>query len=283
MIDQANENSTPVQKKRGRPKKSIVNITTFNNEVNSLTPQLTTPAQKEDIPQTDSTSKSRRVQLLRKRLAIDMVDADEPLRVLDELESSGNMVGATSEDDKNENLDLEAQKRLRTPLRTSRRSNTPTVVQMESKTKQRAPSSLAMDNNNKKSSLLKQNNENALNSFLESNSSIPSSACSNSSATLASTVQDITTAHSLSMATQIDLTMSSSSSNSNGSTTNTITTVEANISNNATPGLVLGSAGNTVCSGVVGGGGGSSNNSMLPPTTILSSSDRSFTRCYIQT
>ncbi|XP_065366411.1 supporter of activation of yellow protein [Calliphora vicina] len=272
--EQANENSTPVQKRRGRPKKSIVNITTLNNEVNSLTPQLTNPAQKEETPLTDSTSKSRRVQLLRKRLAIDMVDADEPLRVLDELESSGNIVGAASEDDKNENLELETQKRLRTPLRTSRRSNTPTVVQMESKTKQRPPSSLAMDNNNKKSSsLLKQNNENALNSFLESNSSIPSSACSNSSATLASTVQDITTAHSLSMATQIDLTMSSSSSNSNGSTTNTITTVEANISSNATPGLVLGSAGNTVCIGVVGGGGGSSNNSMLPPTTILSSSD----------
>ncbi|KAI8115406.1 Supporter of activation of yellow protein [Lucilia cuprina] len=285
--EQANENATPFQKRRGRPKKSNLNVNSLNNNEhnNALTPQLNTPAPREETPQTDS--KSRRVQLLRKRLAIDMVDADEPLRVLDELESSVNMMAATGDEDKSENHEMETQKRLRTPLRASRRSNTPTVLQMEPKTKQRAPSSLAMDNNNKKSSnsLLKQNNENVLNNFLESNSSISSSACSNSSTTLTSTVASITATHSLSMATQIDLTMSSSSSNSNGSTTNTITTVEANVMSNAMPALVVGSSANAVCSGsgggsggsgvVVGsgGGGGSSNNSMLPPTTILSSSD----------
>ncbi|XP_037820221.1 supporter of activation of yellow protein isoform X2 [Lucilia sericata] len=281
--EQANENATPFQKRRGRPKKSNLNVNNLNNEHNNaLTPQITTPAPREETPQTDS--KSRRVQLLRKRLAIDMVDADEPLRVLDELESSVNMMSAAGDEDKSENHEMETQKRLRTPLRASRRSNTPTVLQMETKTKQRAPSSLAMDNNNKKSSnsLLKQNNENVLNNFLESNSSISSSACSNSSTTLTSTVASITATHSLSMATQIDLTMSSSSSNSNGSTTNTITTVEANVMSNAMPALVVGSSANAVCSGggggsgvVVGsgGGGGSSNNSMLPPTTILSSSD----------
>lgn len=273
----ANENATPIHKRRGRPKKG-----NLNNEINQVTPQLTTPVQKDETPQADLTSKSRRVQLLRKRLAIDMVDADEPLRVLDELESSGNMLGNGGDDDKNDNPDMESNKRerpLRTPLRASRRSNTPTVVQMESKAKQKAPSSLATEN---KRSLLKQNNENnALNHFLETNSSniSCSSVSTNSSATITSSVATITSSQqTLSMATQIDLTMSSSSSSSNGSTTNTITTVEATnfskqsnvLSNTTSKGQI--SSGTTAAS-VGGSGGGSSNNSMLPPTTILSSSD----------
>ena len=291
---QSSENSTPVVRKRGRPKR----INNSNANASNETSQTTAAGHNNEAstPQTDLASKSRRVQLLRKRLAIDMVDADEPLRVLDELESSVNSLHSGVTDDQKNEIELESQRKersFRAPLRTSRRSNTPTAQQqVETKTKIRPPSSLAMDNISNKKSLHKQNNENILNHYLDTNSSI-SSVCSNSSTTLTSTAASVTsctTDTTISMATQIDLTMSSSSSSSNGSTTNTITTVEAtlwtkreiSLGINAGSNVVnlksgLGNGIGNVSAGGGGGGGssgsgsGSSNNSMLPPTMILSS------------
>lgn len=289
---QSSENSTPIVRKRGRPKRVNNSNPNACNEI----PQTGAVIHNNETttPQTDMASKSRRVQLLRKRLAIDMVDADEPLRVLDEMESNVNNLHTGVADEQNNENETDSQRKdrsLRNPLRTSRRSNTPTVLQVESKTKIRPNSSLAMDNGCNKKSLQKQNNENILNHYHESNSSI-SSICSNSSATLTSTTasaMSCTTKTTLSMATQIDLTMSSSSSSSNGSTTNTITTVEATLSSKR--GIPLGmntgksvinvnsgignDSSNASCGNIGGSGGsggsGSSNNTMLPPTMILSS------------
>ncbi|XP_059222328.1 supporter of activation of yellow protein-like [Stomoxys calcitrans] len=246
----SNENSTPIVKKRGRPKKSEINLTSEN-------------AKEEHTINSDNRQdcKARRVQLLRKRLAIDMVDAEQPVALITDIATSGG-----PEDNKSEQNIIETPKRernLRTPLRTSRRSNTPINFQSELKTSKSKPlSSLSLEN---KKTSNDTGSENELNHFHESNSSI-SSVSFHSSSTIQN-ITNIANSVSHSMTSQIDLTISSSSSNSNGSTTNTITTVEAT-SRNDGPVFVI-----PDCSVNGANIGSNSHNSMLPPTTILSSSD----------
>lgn len=275
LLEMGNDNRAIISKRKSvRGRKSEVVSTSNAKEESS-----TTPAAAAATP-IAADNKSRRVQLLRKRLAIDMVDAEQPLSVMDNI---GGMEESAVEANKNNHVDelietpRREQRSLRTPLRTSRRSNTPTTFQIESKqtTKSNKPppavSYLAMENNKKgpkhEGGAAGVRTENVLNHFLESNSSV-SSASSTQSATITATMAGsggISNSGCLSMATQIDLTMSSSSSNSNGSTTNTVTTVES---------TTISRLGGTNGSGIVNiTGGGSSNNSMLPPTTILSSSD----------
>lgn len=247
-ISDRNENTTPIVKKRGRPKKSetILQSSTAKDEA--------TPANTENRQD----YKSRRVQLLRKRLAIDMVDAEQPVTKISDV-----VLPVESNDNNNDIDNIDTPKRdrsLRTPLRTSRRSNTPILFQTDSKTMKNKPL-FSLPSENKK--VPGAGAENDFNHFIESNSSISSA----SSSTVTSTVASMSNNVCISVVSQIDLTMSSSSSNSNSSTTNTITTVEATTRNDS---VMIGNSDGSINCGIVGG---NSNNSMLPPTTILSSSD----------
>ncbi|XP_058979847.1 supporter of activation of yellow protein [Musca domestica] len=217
-----NDNSTPIIKKRGRPKKSDVAA------IPSKTKEETTT----NVTANAVDNKSRRVQLLRKRLAIDMVDAEQPIVATALVDSVKDGEGVIEHQN---NVDAAKRERnLRTPLRTSRRSNTPNTLQIESR---HATGKLIAPLDGRRA-VKEIETESDFNHFLESNSSV-SSVSSHTSSTANVNTTTILNSASTSMPSQIDLTMSSSSSSSNGSTTNTITTVEAT--------------------------------SMLPPTTILSS------------
>ncbi|XP_075158597.1 PHD finger protein enhancer of yellow 3 [Haematobia irritans] len=242
------QDTSGVVKKRGRPRKSDITVTSQNA--------------KDDSDSRDD-NKSRKVQLLRKRLAIDMVNVEQPItEITDNTGTEESIVGSNSEQMS------EGQKRersLRTPLRTSRRSNTPISFKNELKiTKNKSSSALTLPN---RKTSKEAGSENEFNHFLESNSSV-SSVSSNCLSASNTNITNISNSVTNSMNSQIDLTISSSSSNSNGSTTNTVTTVEATTIHGCTFTV-------NTDSNVNGGSniGCNSNNSMLPPTTILSSSD----------
>lgn len=269
----AAESVTPVNvRKRGRPRKIIKNAT-------PATPQTAAASAKNDqlLEKSDEQheiggggvddkaikSRNTRVQMLRKRLAIDMVATEQPPPIME--------ADLIVQDEIDARLDTTPRRDrpLRTPLRTSRRSATPNMLQIEKQQPKRinelvpaavgatatsavAPDARKTQNNKSKKSSQMMNDSTTTTSinhhqhFGGSNSSI-SSACSSSSLS-----SSTTTSAAVAMAAQIDLTMSSSSSSNSGggSSSNTITTVEA-------------------------GGGHQLKlaNSMLPPTTILSSSD----------
>ncbi|XP_073831254.1 PHD finger protein enhancer of yellow 3 [Musca autumnalis] len=217
-----NNSPTPIIKKRGRPRKSDVTA------ISSKTKEETTLS----VTANNVDNKSRRVQLLRKRLAIDMVDAEQPITGTTEIDLLARVEGLS---ECQSNADTSKRERsLRTPLRTSRRSNTPNSLQKD----QRDASNMFISSSEERKKIKEIESKRAFIHFVESNSSA-SSASSNSLSTVpVNTITNTGNSSSL-LPSQIDLTMSSSSSSSNGSTTNTITTVEAT--------------------------------SMLPPTTILSS------------
>ncbi|XP_061386007.1 supporter of activation of yellow protein [Musca vetustissima] len=222
--DSSSSNSkTPAIKKRGRPKKS---------DAAAMPPK--TKDETNAKPAANSVdNKSRRVQLLRKRLAIDMVDIDNPLA--DASEKNDLQDTQLISEYQNSADTSKRERSLRIPLRNSRRSNTPNALHTESGN----GTSKLMSSLEDKKTANDMDSESTFNHFVESNSSV-SSVSSNASATVTINTTTIANSGCTLMPSQIDLTISSSSSSSsNGSTTNTITTVEAT--------------------------------SMLPPTTILSS------------
>lgn len=271
--------NTPVGiKRRGRPKKNALNsaataaaVTTHAAAAAMLNDTSSIGAV--DTPGTDGVSKSRRVELLRKRLAIDMVDAEQPS------EEQDSTVAA---------VDTEASKReriVRTGARTSRRTIlpggalTPTTKIKSSGNNGEVPikgrkrsvnallggSATIASTNTTITNSVSDSIMSVLNHYGGSNSSISSaySSSSMSSATVTTAAGPPVNAGvptTISLATQIDLTMcSSSSSGSNGSTTATMTTAGGSIA--ASSGAISVAVQNQ------------SSSSMLPPATILSSSD----------
>ncbi|XP_004531131.1 supporter of activation of yellow protein [Ceratitis capitata] len=274
VTEQSSTANTPhLVKRRGRPKKSVLN--------NIVTPVSTSAtlteasnAEDTDTLASDETSKTRRVELLRKRLAIDMIDAEQPLeeQVVADLAN-----------------DLEASKNerpLRTGARISRRSMLPGgAVPVAAKTKTAANNGEMPLKSRKRTmnvlgattaatatittNSLSENVMSVLNHCGGSNSSLSSayssSSMSSATVTTAPVVNQPSPAGvltSISLASQIDL-CSSSSSASNGSATATVTIAGGG---GNMPTVASSGALNVVVQN-------QSSSSMLPPATILSSSD----------
>ncbi|XP_067635687.1 supporter of activation of yellow protein [Eurosta solidaginis] len=260
--------STPVVKRRGRPKKNP-----SNNLATSAVVQ--TPSEEADTAGGTADEVARRVELLRKRLAIDMVATESPA---EELEST---------DVVNETEVSKSERALRTGARSSRRSVLPVAAitpvaknkpvanngEIATKKNKRPVSTLGTSENvavsNTKTinptGLMSGAAVPVLNHCGGSNSSLSSayssSSISSATVTTATGSQPSTgVSASISLSTQIDLTMcSSSSSTSNGSTTATMTI--AGVRSSVTTGAINVAVQNQ------------SSSSMLPPATILSSSD----------
>ncbi|XP_036345618.1 supporter of activation of yellow protein-like, partial [Rhagoletis pomonella] len=267
----------PIVRRRGRPKKNTTAAATPNAAPALPAATLNEPSvASADAAPTEIVSKARRVELLRKRLAIDMVDAEQPS---DELESA---------DVANESETSTSDRALRTGARSSRRSILPggaitpvTKVkpiganngEVALKNRKRSANILSGGgstgavNNNAANSISDVGVTSVLNHYGGSNSSLSSaySSSSMSSATVTTAAgaqlgTGTSTSASISLATQIDLTMcSSSSSASNGSTTATMT--------------IAGASTTTSTCAINAAVQNQSSSSMLPPATILSSSD----------
>ncbi|EDW66393.2 uncharacterized protein Dvir_GJ15575 [Drosophila virilis] len=229
-------------RRRGRPKRNANELTP------APAPASASATVTETLLEADSAVQSRRVQLLRKRLAIDMVSAEQP-----ELLATAHHAATTT--DLNPGEEAAAQQLLAaaaTAATTTASMTTPT----------------------------RRNEQRPLRATRRSVATPGGTAAAAAAAAAAATAATVAAAAAMmprfggnttvesnnngmayALATQIDLTMcSSSSSTSNGSAAITTTTVAAA----AAAAAASAAAATTV---------DSSNCSMLPPTTILSSSD----------
>ncbi|XP_030381027.1 supporter of activation of yellow protein [Scaptodrosophila lebanonensis] len=236
-------NKPPMMKRRGRPKRNPLAIAAVDSKE---TPDH--PIAIEDG--SSSAVNSRRVQLLRKRLAIDMVSAEQPPNA-----TSDVLPDVTHVDD----ASVITPRRDHRQLRTTRRTNTPNALNAATPGAKRSRKRQSKAASGPTTMLEEQTFSSVLPlSQFGSGHNISNSSNSNQP------VIDAETNNNMGYALhgQIDLTMcSSSSSTSNGSSLTAATSTLA--------ATVAG----THVSGSGGSAGSTMSASMLPPTTILSSSD----------